>query len=109
MAKTKTPKGKFKNYKAEAKSRGIAWELSFEDFLAFWQKPCFYCGEAIPTIGLDRLDNSMGYLLDNVVACCTKCNSGKLNGSAAEFVARCKRVAARFVGTELNVLAQKEG
>ena len=39
-------------------------------------------------VGLDRLDNSKGYVLDNVVPCCDKCNRLKhMNISKDEMLA----------------------
>lgn len=61
----------------------------------FWQKPCHYCGEAIPTAGLDRVDNTKGYVLDNLVSCCTFCNAAKNTQTMDEFIVRCKKIVAR--------------
>jgi hypothetical protein len=36
--------------------------------------------------GLDRVDNTLGYLPGNVVACCTQCNGAKLNYTQEEFL-----------------------
>ena len=36
-------------------------------------KPCVYCGDT-ERIGCDRIDNSKGHIMDNVVPCCTGCN-----------------------------------
>ena len=69
------------------------FDLSMADFMSFWQKPCFYCGVAIETIGLDRIDNSRGYEIDNVVPCCPICNYGKLNRTFDEFIEYCQRMA----------------
>lgn len=35
---------------------------------------CSYCGENEIRIGLDRIDNSIGHLVTNVVAACCRCN-----------------------------------
>ena len=38
---------------------------------------CFYCNSDLLNetgAGLDRLDNNKGYIIDNVVPCCGKCN-----------------------------------
>mgnify|MGYP001559832597 CR=1 len=37
---------------------------------------CYYCQFPLPDagVGLDRLDNSIGYTVANVVPCCTDCN-----------------------------------
>ena len=36
--------------------------------------------------GLDRVDNSIGYILENVVPCCVTCNSMKMAMSYNEFI-----------------------
>ena len=71
--------GKLNSYKNGAKNRNLVWELTNEDFLSFWQQDCFYCGDSIPTIGIDRVDNKKGYILNNCTPCCGDCNKMKLN------------------------------
>jgi|SRR3989338_1466981 len=88
----KTPKGKYNLYKKGADKREIPFTLTFDQFLSFWQNPCFYCGSTIATIGLDRLDNSNGYLVGNVVPCCFWCNRMKNKDSAPDFISRCFKV-----------------
>lgn len=63
--------------------------------MSFWQKPCRFCGDAIQTVGLDRIDNRKGYTVSNVVACCRTCNSMKSGQTVAAFIARCRRIAER--------------
>lgn len=37
---------------------------------------CYYCGAEIRTgVGLDRIDNHKGYLIENCLPCCGFCNS----------------------------------
>lgn len=69
--------GKFTTYKGAAKSRNMSFNLTLEQFETFWKKSCFYCGCEIETIGIDRVDNSKGYQMDNCVSCCEKCNKDK--------------------------------
>lgn len=70
------PKVRFAAAKRGAKDRGYAWSISFEAYLGLIALPCVYCSGALPTTGsgLDRKDNKLGYLLDNVAPCCTLCN-----------------------------------
>jgi len=75
-----------------AKRTNKVWSLSFNEFKKFWQKPCYYCGGKIETIGLDRIDNQRGYFLDNVVPCCYPCNSMKGKLSKDEFIKSCKKI-----------------
>lgn len=90
-----TPSRRENAYRNGAAHRGIAYGLTRDEFMAFWQQPCSYCGDDIPTIGLDRVDNALGYTLDNVVPCRGTCNAMKSGMKAEEFVARCRRIAAR--------------
>ena len=87
------PYGRFMIYRKGAKHRGISFELTFKQFMTFWQKPCHYSGHAIATVGLDRVDNSKGYTMSNVVPCCTACNLGKRAMSSEAYVAHCAAVA----------------
>jgi hypothetical protein len=97
--------GKYATYRVNALKRGLVFELSFEDFLKFWQQPCHYCGDSIETIGLDRVDNTKGYSPDNVVSCCTRCNRMKLKEAYADFIDRCIKVAKKhcaYKGININ-------
>ena len=83
--KRKTPHGMFRIYVDAAKSRNYSFSLSEEQFLTYWQQPCYYCGSEIEKIGLDRVDNTRGYETDNVVPCCTSCNKMKLDNTQERF------------------------
>ena len=83
-----TPAGKISQYKSDAKKRNIPFLLTEEEFKGFWQAPCTYCGAAIETIGLDRVDSSGPYHIDNVVSCCRPCNSSKNSKTLEEWQGR---------------------
>jgi len=88
----KTPKGIYGNYKTNARVRFILWDLTPTQFAEFWRKPCFYCGDSIATIGLDRIDNEEGYNIENVVPCCTKCNKMKSTMNGDDFIEQCRKI-----------------
>lgn len=47
---------------------------------------CFYCGENDwHKLGCDRIDNSIGHIIGNVVPCCKKCNIKRGKMSFEEF------------------------
>ena len=85
-------KGKYSKYKKNAINRNKDWNLSNDEFQSFWQQDCFYCGESIDTIGLDRVDNGSGYSMDNCIPCCSKCNKMKNTLSIKDFINKIKRI-----------------
>ena len=47
--------------------------------------------------GIDRVDSSKGYTLDNCVPCCSICNTMKLNYTLQEFSDHITKVYNHFV------------
>ncbi|AGE51590.1 hypothetical protein PBCVCvsA1_541L [Paramecium bursaria Chlorella virus CvsA1] len=88
--------GKFESIKRSAIRRNIPFELT-EDFVGtMTDEPCFYCGQQTTGIlrnGIDRLDNTVGYVEDNCVSCCGTCNKMKQCLDALTFVERCSQVS----------------
>jgi len=82
-------------------------DLSLADFMILSQQNCFYCGK-LPSncrnavcdrnsefrklngnfiySGLDRVNNNLGHMKDNVVPCCIDCNKAKCERSQDEFL-----------------------
>lgn len=104
-------------YKRGALDRGLAWQLSDEEFCAMLVRDCVYCGKApsnrrrvnrrssrkpeysyVLYSGVDRVDNSLGYLPGNCAPCCSDCNMMKRGMPAEKFVEQCMAVADRFEG-----------
>lgn len=53
--------------------------LSQQDFEKLVIQPCYYCGfySNYKFIGIDRIDNNKGYILNNCVPACSMCNMMK--------------------------------
>ena len=83
---------RYHSYQTCAKQRGLSFPLSHDEFFSFWQKPCHYCGQEIKDIGIDRIDNSIGYDRGNMVPCCSYCNWMKADKSVNEFIHQCELV-----------------
>ncbi len=87
--------------------RKLSNELTLEDFSKLSGQPCGYCG-AMPRAqkvsgryvilrnGIDRIDNELGYLYNNVVACCTICNYMKRKLTLLEFTNHVARIYKHF-------------
>jgi len=83
--------------KGNAKTRGIRWELTREEVRHFTKQPCAYCGigpsqeksgkyyGTYTYNGLDRVDSNKGYVIDNIVSCCKRCNWAKGDMTTDEF------------------------
>jgi hypothetical protein len=87
------PVAVYLDYKQSAKSRGIPFEISFEQFMEIVMLPCFYCGVE-PSHGVDRLvnDHEIGYTDWNSVPCCTIDNRMKWHNSEIEFLAQVTKI-----------------
>lgn len=88
------PESRYRTYKDSAKHRGMAWELTFPQFMKFWKKPCIWCNHGIVTIGLDRIDPSKPYTIKNVEPCCKHCNRMKSDLTSDEFMDQVFAIAA---------------
>jgi hypothetical protein len=87
------------DYRQQAKRRGLLWSLTSEEARKLFEAPCVFCGrppvqrKKIPSgrghfyfNGIDRVDNSTGYVLPNCVTCCWMCNWMKRDLSTSEFL-----------------------
>lgn len=107
----KLPKGEanlnnmIRAYKAGAKKRNLVFELTREQFAELTKQKCFYCGVKPHNIinypqsngeyiynGIDRIDNTKGYIIDNCVTCCFACNQWKQAYTQQEFLMRIKLI-----------------
>ena len=75
------PKVRFDKAKSNVSTKTKKpWKLTFEEYERLISDPCHYCDADISKArgsGLDRLDNSKGYEVGNVVPCCKACNTGR--------------------------------
>jgi len=89
-----TPKGRYNTYKDGAKKRGLVFEITLKEFEDMINSKCCYCGDA--GYGVDRIDNSIGYLRTNVVACCSICNRMKFVHSVEDFINHCNKIINNY-------------
>lgn len=101
-------------YKDRAKKYELEFSLTKEEFKTLTQRNCFYCNK-LPSNnygskynngryiynGLDRIDNKLGYTLQNSVPCCKICNIAKHNLTLNDFLKHIKAIYFNLLG-ELN-------
>lgn len=93
IKKDKSPEHYFRKMQRASKQRGIPFEVTF-DFFVSLPKFCKYCGSDVLGAGVDRVDSSIGYIKENCVRCCQKCNKAKNDMSVAEFINHCKKIVS---------------
>lgn len=93
-------------YKINAKRRNLLYNLTIEEFEQLTLSNCHYCGNKPSSIrkdkrsdsifyiynGIDRIDNTKGYIVENVVTCCKICNYAKGTMSYNDFIAYLERI-----------------
>jgi hypothetical protein len=93
----------FAEYKDRAKRRGLEWKLTRDQFIEITSSPCHYTGLPPSLVrnlphgsyiynGIDRMDNTKGYLYANCVPCCSKVNQMKMDSSLDELFQYCRMV-----------------
>ena len=80
-------------YKSNAKRRGYSFRLSDLELDILFTSNCYYCDSrpqnnknSFIYQGIDRVDNTKNYTIENCVPCCMICNRAKNNLPFDEFI-----------------------
>ena len=106
----------YKNALSAARSRDIAFTLTFTQFIAIVTRPCYYCGitwskeisrrdgsikhkfnGAFRCCGIDRIDSSKGYAAGNCRPACGTCNVAKASMSDTDFTTWVERIYSHLI------------
>jgi len=94
----------YNSFYKSAISRGYVWEISIEDIDALYEVQsgrCALTGWSIGwsqqgwdhTASIDRIDNSVGYTLDNIQIVHKTVNMARGNLSVEDFIVMCKSIS----------------
>jgi hypothetical protein len=97
-------------YYRGAIKRNLCFILSRVEFESLILKNCYYCGDP-PSLrlvnnnpficnGIDRVDNSVGYLIENCVPACKICNVMKSSKNRDDFISHCIKIAKKVFVNE---------
>ncbi len=88
----------YQSYVKRAERKDLPWRLTKVEFRLLTSSACYYCGVGPSQTrrapgcngdyeynGIDRVDNTGGYALENCVSCCGRCNSAKGTQTIIEF------------------------
>jgi len=103
----------FLEYKQSARQRNHLFSLTKKEFAALIKQECYYCGdsprlrphygtEGITANGVDRVDNSIGYITSNVVTCCTHCNLAKRTMSSSDYLELIRKIYNKHWSGHVN-------
>jgi len=104
----------YAGYRHKAKKAGVSFMLTKEQFSRIVARNCFYCGSEVSNVckaqsgsgdfaynGIDKIDPSKGYTINNVVASCKRCNMAKSNRSQGEFIQWIRRAYTHLLKTAM--------
>ena len=92
-------------YRARSAKKGLAFELSPDDFRTLRSQPCAYC-RATAQIGIDRRDNTRGYTAANSFPACKNCNLMKKDFTYERFFTHCWLMVRRSVARAAETSAR---
>ena len=92
----------YHEYLKRSKKSKIEFNLSKGDCKNFYNVKCYYCGEDYKGLGIDRIDNNLGYIVENVRPCCKFCNFMKHTSTEFEFYNRILKIY-----NNLNLITRK--
>jgi 5-methylcytosine-specific restriction endonuclease McrA len=103
-------------YRRRAIKCGLDFLLTRDQFISLTTGNCHYCGRppyqvetpfnpdtgSFVYTGIDRVDSSIGYILENCVSCCRFCNVAKSDMSVGDFKQLIVRIYHHFVAGTMS-------
>jgi len=89
----------YTSYKKSGNTRNIEFALSEHEFMALVKQSCYLCGIQSDTNhnGIDRFDNSKGYVISNCRPCCGHCNLLKKDIDYNTILERAAKIANKHM------------
>ena len=91
----------YKGYKKRAIKKGIEFDIPEEYYKNVMNDRCYYCKIDSET-GLDRVYNETGYIMQNIVSCCSECNYMKFDMKLDDFIEHCSKISEYALGFDLE-------
>lgn len=89
----------YKGYSKNATKRNIDFKLNEDEFKTIVAQSCYLCGISTSDInknGIDRVNNNVGYIVDNCQSCCGHCNLMKKDIPYEVIIDRVNKIALKY-------------
>ena len=105
------PHCRYAYYRYRATDSNIEFTMSEEEMISLFTSQCKYCGEKYEgqgknLLGVDRINNSKGYIKENCVSCCEMCNIMKNDYTEADFLGHSYLIGIMFI-KKINPMLEK--
>jgi hypothetical protein len=97
----------YASYRSRAEKKELEFAITNDNYKSIILQDCYLCGKKSTetnTNGIDRVDNTIGYTVDNCKACCKECNHMKNNFGLEELLCKFERIQDNWKARELPVL-----
>lgn len=86
----------YSTYKSSALAKNLVFEITQEQYNEIVKPKCYYCDciHERGFNGIDRIDSTKGYVLDNCVSCCKMCNYMKKSLDEHIFIKRAEHITS---------------
>ena len=113
----------YSRYKYRARKKDLHFKLTQDQFHKLTAGNCYLCGaepyqiyrsaksakaETYTYNGLDRIDNSLGYVWGNVKSCCGECNRIKSSASLTELRDKLNKIVGGIDETIADIRRDSE-
>jgi hypothetical protein len=97
----------YASYRSRAEKKDLEFSITHDDYKSIIQQDCYLCGKKSTetnTNGVDRVDNTIGYTIENCKACCKECNHMKNNYALDTLKEKIERIQDIWKDRELPIL-----
>ena len=97
----------YASYRSRAEKKSLEFAITHDDYKSIIQQDCYLCGKSTTETninGVDRVDNTVGYTLENCKACCKECNHMKNQFAFGTLTEKIERITDNWKDRALPVL-----
>ena len=97
----------YASYRSRAEKKELEFALSKDDYKTITEQDCYLCGKETTDTninGIDRVDNTIGYTIENIKACCKECNHMKNSYALEDLLTKIDTIQNTWYNKELPVL-----